>query len=34
MVIISPVLSYPFAKVLWVAVELEFAERAGRNGSR
>ncbi|HXD23450.1 MAG TPA: DUF983 domain-containing protein [Gemmatimonadaceae bacterium] len=27
MVIVSPVVSYPFAKVLWVAVELEFAER-------
>lgn len=30
MVIISPIVSYPFAKVLWVAVELEFAERAGK----
>lgn len=30
MVIISPIVSYPFAKVMWVAVELEFAERAGR----
>ncbi|MGH7653976.1 MAG: DUF983 domain-containing protein [Gemmatimonadaceae bacterium] len=30
MVIVSPIVSYPFAKVMWVAVELEFAERAGR----
>jgi uncharacterized protein (DUF983 family) len=30
MVIVSPIVSYPFAKVLWVAVELEFAERAGK----
>jgi uncharacterized protein (DUF983 family) len=28
MVIVSPIASYPFAKVLWVAVELEFAERS------
>jgi len=27
MVIVSPIVSYPFAKVLWVAVELVFAER-------
>ncbi|HEY2849564.1 MAG TPA: DUF983 domain-containing protein [Gemmatimonadaceae bacterium] len=31
MVIVSPVLSYPFAKVLWVAVELEFAGRERPN---
>lgn len=30
MVIVSPVVSYPFAKVFWVAVELEFAERSSR----
>ncbi len=30
MVIVSPVVSYPFAKVLWVGVEFLFAERAGR----
>jgi uncharacterized protein (DUF983 family) len=27
MVIVSPIVSYPFAKVLWVAVEVEFAGR-------
>jgi uncharacterized protein (DUF983 family) len=27
MVILSPVLSYPFAKVLWIAVEYRFSER-------
>ncbi|HXD22923.1 MAG TPA: DUF983 domain-containing protein [Gemmatimonadaceae bacterium] len=30
MVIVSPIVSYPFAKVFWVAVELEFAERSSR----
>jgi uncharacterized protein (DUF983 family) len=30
MVVVSPIVSYPFAKMMWVAVELEFAERAGR----
>jgi uncharacterized protein (DUF983 family) len=30
MVVVSPIVSYPFAKMLWVAVELEFAERAAR----
>ncbi len=28
MVIVSPVVSYPVAKVLWVGIELVFAERA------
>ena len=28
MVIVSPIASYPFAKVMWVAVEFVFAERA------
>ena len=28
MVIVSPIVSYPFSKVLWVAVEFVFAERA------
>ena len=28
MVLVSPVISYPFAKLLWIAVELVFAERA------
>ena len=28
MVFVSPVMSYPFAKMLWVAVEFVFAERA------
>lgn len=27
MVIVSPIVSYPFAKVLWIAVEFAFAER-------
>jgi uncharacterized protein (DUF983 family) len=27
MVIVSPVISYPFAKVLWVAIEFVFAQR-------
>ncbi|HEV8410328.1 MAG TPA: DUF983 domain-containing protein, partial [Gemmatimonadaceae bacterium] len=27
MVIVSPIISYPFAKMLWVAIELIFAER-------
>ncbi|HTR77404.1 MAG TPA: DUF983 domain-containing protein [Gemmatimonadaceae bacterium] len=30
MVFVSPIVSYPFAKTLWVAVELEFAERSSR----
>jgi uncharacterized protein (DUF983 family) len=30
MVIVSPVISYPFAKLLWVAIEFVFADRAGR----
>ena len=33
MVIVSPIVSYPFAKILWVAVELEFAGRSNRNPS-
>jgi uncharacterized protein (DUF983 family) len=32
MVVVSPVVSYPFAKVLWVGVEFVFAERAGKRG--
>jgi uncharacterized protein (DUF983 family) len=28
MVIVSPVISYPFSKTLWVAVELRFGARA------
>lgn len=32
MVIVSPVLSYPFAKLLWIAVELVFAGRGGAPG--
>lgn len=27
MVVVSPIVSYPFAKVLWVAVEYRFSER-------
>lgn len=27
MVVVSPVISYPFAKTLWVAIELIFAQR-------
>ncbi len=27
MVIVSPLISYPFAKMLWIAIELIFAER-------
>jgi len=27
MVVVSPVISYPFAKVLWVAIEFVFAQR-------
>jgi uncharacterized protein (DUF983 family) len=27
MVLLSPVISYPFAKVLWVAIEFVFAQR-------
>ena len=34
MVIVSPIVSYPFAKALWVAVELLFAERAGTRNRR
>jgi uncharacterized protein (DUF983 family) len=34
MVIVSPIVSYPFAKVLWVAVEFVFAERAGTTNRR
>jgi uncharacterized protein (DUF983 family) len=30
MVILSPIITYPFAKVLWVGMELVFAERAGK----
>lgn len=30
MVVVSPVISYPFAKLLWVAIEFVFADRAGR----
>jgi hypothetical protein len=30
MVIVSPVISYPFAKLVWVAIEIVFADRAGR----
>jgi uncharacterized protein (DUF983 family) len=30
MVLVSPVISYPFAKLLWVAIEFVFADRAGR----
>lgn len=32
MVIVSPVVSYPFAKVLWVGIEFVFAERAKVRG--
>ncbi len=28
MVLVSPVISYPFAKLLWIALELVFGERA------
>ena len=34
MVVVSPVISYPFAKVLWVAIEFVFAERAGTKNRR
>jgi hypothetical protein len=27
MVIVSPLISYPFAKMLWIAIELIVAER-------
>jgi len=34
MVIVSPVISYPFAKMLWVAIEYEFAARADTKSRR
>jgi hypothetical protein len=34
MVIVSPVISYPFAKMLWVAIEFVFAERASTRSRR
>ena len=34
MVILSPVITYPFAKLLWVAVEFVFAERARMKNRR
>jgi uncharacterized protein (DUF983 family) len=34
MVIVSPMVSYPFAKTIWVAVELLFAGRAATRNRR
>ncbi len=34
MVIVSPVVSYPFSKALWIAIEFVFADRAEQRNRR